>query len=241
LSCFSWGAIGHRVVGEIAWSHLNPQAKKKLKKLLGNESLAMTGTYMDFIRSERKYDHMSPWHYCTIPDDQTYEEAGTPEKGDAIVTIQRLMKELERKKFTDEDELFAVKMLVHLVGDIHQPLHVGNGEDRGGNDVKLEFFWKNSNLHRVWDEGIIDEQKLSYTEYTAWINFATEDQVRQWQSDDLMVWVNESKSYREVIYDLPENKKINYRYVHDHIDLLNQRLLQAGVRLAGYLNQIYGA
>ena len=238
---FCWGPTGHRVVGEIAWSHLNPKARKNLQKILGTESLAMTGTFMDFIRSNKKYDHMSPWHYCTVPDGKTYEDVGAPEEGDVVVAINRLMKELDSKEFTDEDELFALKLLVHLVGDIHQPLHVGNGDDRGGNDVRVEFFWKGSNLHRVWDEGIIDEQKLSYTEYTQWINHASEAQVTQWQSDDIMVWVAESTSYREGIYDLPENKKINYRYVYDHIATVNQRLLQAGVRLAGLLNQIYGA
>ena len=55
---------------------------------------------------------------------------------------------------------------MHIVGDLHQPLHVGNGKDRGGNDVKLDFFWESSNLHRIWDSGIIDQQKLSYTEYS---------------------------------------------------------------------------
>lgn len=239
-SAFSWGKNGHRIVGAIAESHLTPKAKEKLQMLLGNEQLSMVGNHMDFIRSDRKYRHMSPWHYCAVPDDKTYEEAGTPDQGDVIVTIQRLLKELETKKFTDGDELFAVKMLVHLIGDIHQPLHVGNGEDKGGNDVEVEFFWEDSNLHRVWDEGIIEEQKLSYTEYVKWINFSTVEQRKQWQDASVMDWVAESKDYRPQVYDLPENKKINYRYIYDNIELVNLRLLQAGIRLAGALNKIYG-
>jgi len=237
---FSWGAIGHRVVGEIAFRHLSENARKNIQKILGNESLAMTGTYMDFIRSNDKYDHMSPWHYCTIPDGKTYDEAGTPKEGDVIVTIDRLLNELESKRFTDEDEAFAIKMLVHLIGDIHQPLHVGNGEDRGGNSIKVNFFWESSNLHRVWDEGIIEQQKLSFTEYTNWINFPTNEQVKNWQNGQVRDWAKESVKHRDEAYKLPENKKINYEYVYQNIDLVNLRLLQAGVRLAGVLNKIYG-
>ena len=239
-NAFSWGKNGHRIVGAIAESYLTPTAKKNLQKLLGNEHLSMIGNHMDFIRSDKKYQHMSPWHYCTIPDGKTYEEAGTPDNGDVIVTIERLLTELEAKKFTDGDELLAVKMLVHLIGDIHQPLHVGNGKDKGGNDIDVEFFWERSNLHRVWDEGIIEEQELSFTEYVDWINFSTEEQRKSWQNSTVLDWAYESMSYRDMVYDLPENKKINYLYVYKNIETLNLRLLQAGIRLAGVLNKIYG-
>ena len=195
---------------------------------------------MDFIRADDQYDHMSPWHYCTVPDRKTYEEAGTPEEGDAIVTIERLMSELKSKQFTDGDEALAIKMLVHLIGDIHQPLHVGNGEDKGGNDVKLDYFWKSSNLHRVWDSGIIDGQEYAYTEYTEWIDHATEAELEKWENDELMDWIYESKEYRNQCYELPENLKIAYDYDYKNLGLVNQRLLQAGIRLAAVLNEIYG-
>lgn len=240
LPALPWGQTGHRVIGLIAEQHLSKKAKKRIAAILEQETLAEVSTFMDFIRSDDHYDHMGPWHYATIPDGKTYEEAGTPEAGDAIVTIERLIDELKSKKFTDEDEALAIKLLVHLIGDIHQPLHVGNGEDRGGNDVKLEYFWENSNLHRVWDSGIIDKQEYSYTEYTDWINHPTKEQVAKWQSDDVMVWAYESKNYREQAYELPESNKISYQYNYKNLDLVNQRLLQAGIRLAGVLNDIYG-
>ncbi|RED98987.1 S1/P1 nuclease [Marinoscillum furvescens] len=240
LPALPWGQTGHRVIGLIAEQHLSKKAKKRITAILENETLAEVSTYMDFIRSDDNYDHMAPWHYATIPDGQTYEEAGTPDQGDVIVAIERLISELKSKNFTDEDEAFAIKLLVHLIGDIHQPLHVGNGEDKGGNDAKLEYFWESSNLHRVWDSGIIDKQEYSYTEYTAWINHPTKDQVAQWQADGVRVWANESKDYRQEAYELPESNKISYRYNYKNLDLVNQRLLQAGIRLAGVLNEIYG-
>ncbi len=235
-----WGQTGHRVVGEIAERHLSRKASKAIKEILGNENLAEISNYMDFIKSDARYRHMNPWHYCTIPDDKTYAEAGVPEEGDVIQTINRLISELKSKQFTDEDEAFAIKCLVHLIGDIHQPLHVGNGEDRGGNDVRVEYFWQSSNLHRVWDSGIIDGQQYSYTEYVEWINHATESEIRDWQDDDIVTWADESKALRPQVYDLPDDKKINYRYNYDNIEALNRRLLQAGIRLAAVLNEIYG-
>ncbi len=194
---------------------------------------------MDDIKSDNKFRHMNPWHYCTIPDDMTYEEAGVPEEGDAIQTIQRLIMELKSKEFTDVDEAFALKCLVHLIGDIHQPLHVGNGDDRGGNDVDVEYFWERSNLHRVWDSGIIEKQGYSYTEYVSWISHYSAEELDKWQNDGLMDWIMESKSLRSQVYDLPENKKIGYQYNYKNIDIVNERLVQAGIRLAAVLNEIY--
>lgn len=238
---FSWGKTGHRVVGQVAFNHLSAKAKKNLNPILQHEHLGMVGNYMDFIRADKSNDHMTFWHYCSIPDGKTYEEAGIPEKGDVIQAITRIIAELKSKQFTEGTELENIKYLVHLIGDIHQPLHVGNGEDKGGNDVKVDFMWESSNLHRVWDSGMIDEQQLSYTEYTKWVDHVTSAQLEQWQSNDIMIWVNESKGFRTQVYDIPENKKLSYRYIYDNIATVNQRLLQAGVRLAGILNEIYGS
>lgn len=205
------------------------------------ESLAEVSNFMDFIKSDATYRHMSPWHYATIPDEKTYAEAGSPEEGDIIGTINRLTIELKRKTFTEGDEAFALKCLVHLIGDIHQPLHVGNGTDKGGNDFKLEYFWSTSNLHRVWDSEMIDGQKYSYTEYVEWINHPTKEELSSWSSLKVLDWANESKEYRNQCYEtVPENKQLSYRYAYDNIDLLNKRLLQAGIRLANTLNEIYG-
>lgn len=241
LSVLGWGATGHRIVGLIAERHLSKKVLKKIDRVLQQESLAEVSNHMDFIKSDRTYRHMSPWHYATIPTGKTYEQAGTPEEGDIIQTIDRLIAELKSGTFTDQDEAFALKCLVHLIGDIHQPLHVGNGEDKGGNDVKLEYFYSNSNLHRVWDTEMIDGQKYSYTEYADWINNPSEENKTAWASLNVLDWANESKKHREQCYDtMPENKKLSYRYNFDNVELLNQRLLQAGIRLANVLNDIYG-
>lgn len=239
LLAFSWGKTGHRIVNEIAWQHMTKKARKNVQAVLGDEQLPLVGNWMDFIRSERSYDSLKYWHYCTVPDGKTYTEAGTPEKGDAVYGINKLTEELRTKQFS-VDEVFALKCLTHLVGDIHQPLHVGNGTDKGGNDAKVEFFWSKTNLHRVWDSGMIDHQQLSYTEYAMWINVAKKDQIDQWQSTTVLDWVNEAIAVRSQVYNYPENGKLSYRYVYDNVALMNNQLLKAGIRLAGILNVIYG-
>lgn len=236
----AWGDIGHRVVGQIADNHLSKKARKNIAKVIGHETLAEVANWMDFVKSDKAYDHMKPWHYATIPDGQTYAEAGTPEQGDIIVTIDRLVEELKSKKFSELGEAEVLKMLVHLVGDIHQPLHVGNGKDRGANKISVKYFWKESNLHRVWDSGIIEGQNYSYTEYTNWIDHIEKQEVEKLQKDPVLVWAQESKSFRKAIYELPDNKSINYKYNYKHLEIVNKRLLQGGIRLAGLLNEIYG-
>ena len=128
---------------------------------------------------------------------------------------------------------------MHLVGDIHQPLHVGNGEDRGDNDVKIKYFWESSNLHRVWDSGMIDGQNMSYTEWVVKINHATDNQISDWQNDPVLDWADESKNLRPSVYDIGDKKNLTYRYNYDHIAQVELRLLQAGIRLAGLLNEVY--
>lgn len=238
LSSFGWGKTGHRVVGQIAYEHMSKKAKKNMQTVLGDEQLGMIGNYMDFVRSDRSMSYMAPWHYCTIPDGETYGQA--PEEGDAIEAIQRLISELKSKQFTYEKEIQNLKYLVHLVADIHQPLHVGNGKDKGGNDIKVNYMYEDSNLHRVWDSGLIDHQQLSYTEYVNWIDFSKENQIVKWQKDGVLVWAQESYDLRSQVYDFPENKRLSWQYTYDNIATVNQRLLQAGVRLAGILNEIYG-
>lgn len=239
LQGFSWGQNGHRVVGEIASHHISKKTQKKIAELLGDETIAMASNFMDEIKSEHMYDSLKAWHYCTVPDGKTYSEVEAPEHGDVVEGIQYCIFQIKNEQNEKETRAFWLKCLIHLVGDVHQPLHVGNGQDKGANEVEVTYFWEPSNLHRVWDTGIIDQQHLSYTEYTAWIDHPSKEEVEKWQNDDVLVWVKESQDARAQIYDLPDNKKISYRYNYDNINLLNSRLLKAGVRLAAVLDEIF--
>ncbi|WP_420386914.1 S1/P1 nuclease [Roseivirga sp.] len=235
-----WGQIGHRTIGHIADGMLTKKAQKQVKRILGTETLAEVSTWMDEVRSDDRYDYAETWHYCTIPDGMTYEEAPEQEGGDVIKAIETIISELKAGGLSAEEEATKLKFLVHLIGDIHQPLHVGNGEDRGGNDVRVQYFGSNTNLHSVWDSRMIDGKQFSYTEFADWVNHPSTAQVKEWQSASVRDWAYESMSYRDQVYDVPENGRISYEYSYKYFDIIKLRVLQAGVRLAGVINEIYG-
>ncbi len=239
LYAFSWGATGHRVTGYIAEKHLNKKAKKEIERILNGQSLSIASTWMDEIRSDTSYNYTSDWHWVTILDGQTYDQSEKNPKGDVIEAIQRIVTALKSKKLSTKDEAEHLKMLVHLVGDIHQPLHVGGGSDRGGNDVKVMWFRADSNLHRVWDSEMIDDTKLSYTELAQSLSRPTTAQIKNWQSATVLDWATESMNYRKQVYDYG-NGRLSYQYGYKYFDIAKERMLQAGVRLAGILNDIYG-
>ncbi|TPE46290.1 S1/P1 nuclease [Pontibacter mangrovi] len=237
---FAWGQNGHRAVGLVAEQHLSKKAKKKILNLLEENTLAEAATWMDDIKSDHAYDHTHDWHWVTIHDGETYDQAEKNPKGDIIGKIEEITKALKAGNLNKAQEQEYIKYLIHLVGDVHQPLHVGTGDDQGGNQVKVQWFYQPSNLHRVWDSDMIDGKDLSFTEIVRFLGEPKKDQVQQWQATNVRDWATESMSYRPQVYNLPEDKKLSYRYSYKNFDLVEQRLLQAGIRLAGLLNEIYG-
>ena len=238
MEALSWGATGHRIVGEIASRHLNKKAKKRIDQVLDGQSLAMVSNYMDFIKSDNRYNSYRPWHYATIPDSLNYEQAGTPDEGDALMAIDLFTEEIRSGNYS-KNEAFSLMCLVHLVGDIHQPLHVGNGKDKGGNAVEVKFFSKKTNLHRVWDSDMIDQLGLSYSEYALALDTVSKSTIEKWQQDKLIDWANESKKHRAQVYDFSDSGNLWYPYMYKNQALLDIRLCQAGIRLAGLLNELY--
>lgn len=245
LAGFSWGSLGHRIVGQIADSYLTKQARKEIYKILGNESLAITSTWPDFIKADSLYNYLSPWHYINLKpglsesDVKSYLAIDTAT--DAYVKINWLADQLRNKELDQQKKLLYLRMLIHIVGDVHQPLHTGRPDDRGGNTIKLTWFNNPYNLHQVWDDRLIDLQQLSYTEYAASINYTTKEQRKQWQSEPVSDWIWQSYQLVEGIYaGVKQDDKLGYPYNYKYIGILNQQLLKGGVRLAGLLNEIFG-
>jgi hypothetical protein len=236
---YGWGANGHRATGLIAERYLKAKAKKRINKLLGQESLAMVSTWMDEIRSDSTYNYTADWHWTTIPDGGKYEDVESNPDGKVIMMIEKLKAELKSGKLNPKQEVEYLKMLVHMVGDIHQPLHVGKPGDRGGNDVKVKWAGRDSNLHRVWDSDMIEDMQLSYTELVAFIGVPDAATVKNWQNSNARQWAQESMSLRPQVYNIG-NGSLGYRYSYNNIAAVKLRILQAGVRIAGLLNEIYG-
>jgi len=237
----AWGQTGHRITGAIAEQYLTDEAKAAVKKLLPNESLAEASTYADENRSnpdEFWQKEAGAYHYVTVPKGKHYHEVGAPEKGDAVTALKKFSTMVKDNTATLKERQRALRFIVHIIGDLHQPLHAGNGTDKGGNDLKLEFFWEQSNLHRVWDSGLIDRRQLSYTEWTNWLSEKiTPEQVAAWNTLDPLVYIAESSAIRDSIY--PESERLSWDYLYQHLPTATLRLQEGGVRIAAYLNDLF--
>lgn len=237
----AWAKTGHRVVAEIGQNHLSPKAQSEISILLGPADLAEIANFPDYSLSSPDpfwRGESAPWHYVTVDDDKTYRDMGPPEQGDAITALDKYSKTLKDRSQSLEDRKLALIFIVHLVGDLHQPMHAGNGTDRGGNLVEMVFFDEVTNRHKVWDEGIIDFEELSYTELSNWLNRKiTPAQKETWKELDPIVWAEESIAIRKAVY-AEDVRFAEYEYIYTHRDTVRKRLSQGGIRLAHYLNAL---
>ncbi len=235
-----WGATGHRTIGEIALKHLNKRTNKEIEKILQGESLAFVSTYGDEIKSDSRYKKFDTWHYVNFPFDSKYENSTKDPKGDIVVGINSCIRILKNNNSTEEDKIFYLKFLVHLIGDLHQPLHVGRSEDRGGNDIKVKWFYKNSNLHRVWDSDMIESWNMSYTELASNSKKLSKQQIDAIKQGDILDWTYESQKLAQEIYNsTKDGDKLSYRYSYDNFSTVRSQIQKAGIRLAKVLNEIY--
>nr|WP_121274009.1 S1/P1 nuclease [Pedobacter schmidteae] len=244
LQAGAWGMLGHRIVGQIAENHLSNKARKGVKEVLGNESLAMASNWGDFIKSDPAYDYLYNWHFVNLPaglDKQGVFDLLDAEKGANVYNkIPEMVAVLKNRKSTADEKRQAMRLLVHLVGDLNQPMHTARKEDLGGNKVFVTWFGEKSNLHRVWDESLIDYQQLSYTEYASAIDYPSGDQLNAWRNNSLKDFVYGSYQACNRIYAAvkPEDR-LSYKYNFEFVGLLNEQLLKGGICLANILNEIY--
>ena len=237
----AWGQNGHRITAAVADEYLSPRARAAVKELLGTETLAQVSNWPDFMRSSTDpfFNKESvPWHYVTIPVGKRYEDVGAPPEGDAITALKAFSATVKNPKAPLAERQKALRFIVHIVGDLSQPLHVGRPGDRGGNDVKVTFFGEPTNLHTVWDSTLIANQNLSYSEWTGWIlGNLTVEQLRDWSAAEPMQWLADSSTERQALY--PADPDLRYSYVFEQNDRLNRQLAKGGLRLASYLNKLF--
>tara|TARA_R100001369_G_scaffold92561_1_gene138353 strand:- start:14932 stop:15714 length:783 start_codon:yes stop_codon:yes gene_type:complete len=236
-----WGQTGHRTTAEIAQSYLSKDAKKEISKLLNGRSLAFASTFGDEIKSDSKYRMYSPWHYVNLPGGASeYKAEDANPDGDLLMAIRKSVEVLKDKKSSKEEKEFYLKMLVHFLGDLHQPLHAGRGEDKGGNDIQVRWFGEGTNLHRVWDSDMIDSYQMSYTEMASNTARLSETQKKAIASGSFEDWMYESKALSERVYASAEiGEKLGYNYMYDWFPVVGEQLQKGGIRLASVLNEIF--
>lgn len=236
-----WGKNGHRVTGHIAQKHLSKKAKKAINALLEGNSLAFASTYADEIKSDASFSKYYPWHYVNYPLTETYNNTQKSEEGDIIVAINNCIRVLKNATSSKEDKVFYLKLLIHFIGDLHQPMHAGREEDRGGNDIQVQWFGQGSNLHKVWDTNLIESYKMSYYELGDELDNATTKKERKTMQEGTVVdWLDESHAYTKELYgSVTTGKKLGYSYSYKYNPILFEQLKKGGFRLAKILNEVF--
>jgi hypothetical protein len=248
--CWAWGPLGHRLAAQVAERHLNPRAKAAVAALLEpGESLADASTWADEHR--RDIEGSGPWHYVDVPLDQDrYDDrfAGPqPEMGYIVPKIREFRAILKDPNRNIQERRIALRFLVHLVEDLHMPMHVGDNHDRGGNDTQVQFFDRGSNMHRVWDSGIIERAEPKEDRWLAdLVAMDTPEARSKAQTGTVEEWATESLLAAKKAYQDPatgqrikSGRKLGDAYQKASLPVVKLRLYQAGVRLAMVLNEAF--
>jgi len=226
-------------VGEIAEHHLTPRARAEVEKLIAPQTLADVSTWADEIRYLPEWKKADTWHYISIDDGETLSTTARNPLGDVLEAMERMERTLRDRAASPTERAEALKFLVHFVGDVHQPLHVGRRDDSGANKFEVVYNRRTIDLHWVWDALIVNDQGYSYSELARALDHPTAQQIRAWQRASFADWIGESQALRPLVYRLPEDRKLNSLYAYERWPTIKERLLQAGVRLAGRLNAIF--
>ncbi|MBK0382340.1 S1/P1 nuclease [Pedobacter sp. SD-b] len=243
FSLISWGVVGHRTIAKIAENHLTPRAKAVVQQLLGAEDMPIVSTFSDEIRYSNEYKETGPWHYLNLPQGLSYQDFVTRLKSDSSENVYnallKMEKQLTNPNSTKEEKTFALKMVIHLVGDLHQPMHISRAEDLGGNKIDIRFQGKPTNLHSLWDSGLIDYNGMTFTEMATAYDNVSDEKIKEWQADDLTKWLYESYEISTKLYEeVAENPNLDYTYYPKHSQIYKERIQKAGIRLAGLLNTL---
>jgi hypothetical protein len=244
LPAFAWGPEGHNLVARLAAAHLTPAATARVAEILGaSVTLQSIASWPDQIRRERVAS--GPWHYVDIPIDKPHlDMARDCPKGECVIAkIEDFKKVVTDRAASAVERREALIFLVHFVGDMHQPLHCSDNNDKGGNDIKLEFFGRNSNLHSVWDSGLLGRKGAEETLFAQYSKDLTEKRVKKLAKGSVKSWAEQShKVAQRVVYgSLPQapagtEVKIDATYERLADPVIQDQIERAGARLARVLN-----
>lgn len=252
MTVFGWSQKGHDVTAAIAEKHLTPEASAMVAELLDGKSLVYWANWLDNASNTPQYKYTKTWHYKNVNDGIPYHEMGVNPAGDAVLAIKSQMETLRDTAKTKEERALALKILTHVVGDIHQPMHMGHATDLGGNRIKVKFFDRDTNLHSVWDSSLPEAaHKWSYTEWvdqldrldgdaeTAIIFPAEYIAPGEYTSGLIDIWAKEGVGVAAKVYErMPDKSRIAYDEIAWSAPIIEQQLLSGGLRLAFLLNTI---
>lgn len=241
LSAMGWGQKGHDVTAYIAEQHLTPTTKAAVEEIFGGKSIVYWSNWLDNASHTPEYAYTSTWHYKNIDQGVRYEEAPANPAGDAVTAIKAQIETLTNANATDEQKSLALKILVHVTGDLHQPMHVGHATDLGGNRITVKYFGRDNKLHSIWDGSIVESaHKWSYTEWQQQIDRADEKTRAAIISGTIDDWAKETMAIAAEVYkEMPSGANVSYNEVARWTPVVEEQFLRGGLRLAHLLNKIF--
>ncbi len=241
LAAFGWGQKGHDTVVYIAENHLTDATKAAVDSLFDGKSPVYWANWLDNASHTPEYAYTKTWHYKNVDADRTYDDMPANPAGDAIGAIKQQIEILSNPATTKPEAQLALKILIHVVGDMHQPMHMGHATDLGGNRTKVKFFGRDTNLHSIWDSNLVESaHKWSYTEWQQQLDRLSPEEevlVVQGTVDD---WGRETIEITRDVYNFFQpGLNVSYDQVAYWAPTIEQQLLRGGLRLAHVLNTIY--
>ncbi len=242
LTSFGWGQKGHDVVAYIAECNLSPRAYRNVVAVLDGHSPVYYANWLDGASHTPEYAYTKTWHYANVDEGNTYQTQPRNAKGDVVQAVDAIVEKLKSGELSPEEENINLRMLIHLVGDMHCPMHAGRLSDRGGNNVKVRYFGKERKLHAVWDTELVESaHRWSYTEWQREIDRVTKSQCRAIVAGTPLEWFCQTHAVAVEVYkQTPDGSRLSYDYVTLFAPVVEEQLLRGGLRLASILNEIYG-
>jgi hypothetical protein len=233
---FAWGRKGHEMVAEIAFRYLDDSTKMIVKSFLGNLNLEEASNWMDDEKSNSYYNYMRTWHYVNVEKGDSYKPST---ERDIITVLHSAILDLKNyKNLSKKDVKRDLLLIFHLIGDLHQPLHVGYGIDRGGNSIEISSPLVSGNLHGVWDSQIIDAKGITIDSCLAQYAFLDNNSIKQIQKISVLNWMNQSRTLLDTVYSF-QNNFLSKEYIDNNATVVEKQILLAGLRLASILNEAF--
>lgn len=236
---FAFSAQNHRVICQMAYEQLSPKAQQGVNQVITKtkfKSFAEACPWPDQIRQQPNYKHTKYWHYINVPRSANrVSRSHCSSSGCLFTGIDQAQQRLKK----NSSDWQALLFLGHFIGDLHQPLHVSYADDRGGNRVHLQHRNKATNLHAVWDGGLL--QRKQWKKYSeALLQGFSHEEEQQWRKGNIETWATESLLITQDAYRLlPASNKVSQSYIDIFAPKLERQMQKASVRLAASLQGIY--
>jgi nuclease S1 len=241
---WSWGPLGHRVISRMAEARLSPAAAAAVHDLLDpGETFVDAALWPDL---QRQVPRSGPWHYVNVPiSEPRYNPSYCPADGCVVSKIAEFREMLRGHGGSRAERQVALRFLIHMIEDVHTPIHVGGRDDRGGNDLQVRFFGEGSNLHQVWDWRILERHARSED----WLLRELEEMAPRFKGvsgGNETDWANESLAAAREAYTQPgtgaplrPGTRLGRAYYDRAVPVVQARLIQAALRVAAVLNSVF--